>query len=83
MLQIYPGRAVLLRSKEGTMGDCDDDSERGWTGMLAGGLEIHEVPGDHMTMLKEPQVRKVAERLSECLRKAQLEAALPDQFGWK
>jgi thioesterase domain-containing protein len=80
MPQKYPGRAVLLRSKEGTIGDCDD-SERGWTGMLAGGLEIHEVPGDHMTMLNEPQVRKVAERLTECLHKAQLEDALPNEFG--
>jgi amino acid adenylation domain-containing protein len=75
MPQIYPGRAVLLRSTGGTIGDCDD-SERGWTGMFADGLEIHEVPGDHLTMLDEPHVRAVAERLSECLHKTQLAASL-------
>jgi len=80
MPQIYPGRAVLLRSTGGTIGDCDD-SERGWTGMFADGLEIHEVPGDHLTMLDEPHVRAVSERLTECLNKAQLEAALPNEFA--
>ena len=68
----YPGRAVLLRSSECAPG-IYNDAARGWTGVLADGLEIYEIPGDHMSMLYEPHVRKVAERLSECLREAQLD----------
>ena len=68
----YPGRGVLLRSSECAPG-IYNDAARGWTGVLADGLEIHEITGDHMSMLYEPHVRKVAERLTECLRKAQLD----------
>ena len=68
----YPGRAVLLRSNECAPGIYNDPA-RGWTGVLADGLEIYEIPGDHMSMLYEPHVRKVAERLSECLREAQVD----------
>ena len=68
----YPGRAVLLRSSECAPG-IYDDTDRGWSGMLAGGLEIHEIPGDHMSMVYEPNVRKVAERLTQCLKEARLD----------
>lgn len=68
----YPGRAVLLRSSECAPG-IYDDADRGWSGMLAGGLEIHEIPGDHMSMVYEPNVRKVAERLTQCLKEARLD----------
>jgi thioesterase domain-containing protein len=43
------------------------DSELGWGGLAAGGLDVHEVPGDHYTMWKEPHVRALAERLGGCL----------------
>ena len=76
----YRHRGVLLRSRVGK-GSCYDDVDRGWTGMFGGGLEIHEVPGDHRTMIHEPHVQKLGERLSECLHKAQLEAGLCDEFG--
>jgi thioesterase domain-containing protein len=33
-------------------------------------VELYEVPGNHFTMLQEPHVRILAERLKECLRKA-------------
>jgi amino acid adenylation domain-containing protein len=69
--QLYRGRGVLLRSREAKAGFYDS-ADRGWNEMFADGLEIHEVPGDHLTMLAEPYVRTVAERLADCLRKAQL-----------
>ena len=77
---IYRGRGVLLRSRVATAGSCDE-ADRGWSGMFSGGLEIHEVPGNHQTMLGEPHVRQVAERLGECLHKVRLEAELCDEFG--
>jgi thioesterase domain-containing protein len=38
---------------------------------LAREIEIHEVPGNHDTMLTEPNVSVLARRLSECLARAQ------------
>jgi thioesterase domain-containing protein/acyl carrier protein len=78
--QPYPGRGVLFRAREAKAGFYDA-ADRGWSGMFAGGLEIQHVPGDHLTMLDEPHARAVSERLTECLHKAQLEAALPNEFG--
>ena len=39
----------------------------GWGKLALGGVEILDVPGDHATMVKEPHVRALAERLSHCL----------------
>lgn len=78
--QPYPGRGVLLRARDAKAGFYDA-ADRGWSGMFAGGLEIHEISGDHLTMLNEINVHEVAQRLSECLHKAQLEAALPNEFA--
>ena len=47
---------------------------QGWGRLAAGGLEIEEVPGDHISVLEEPHVRSLAERLRVCLEKAQVEA---------
>ncbi len=45
----------------------------GWRA-LAAGLEVHTVPGDHITMLAEPHVQVLAERLNACLDAAQTQA---------
>jgi amino acid adenylation domain-containing protein len=68
--QVFPGHAVLLRSRV-PKATCYDDAERGWTDMFMKGLEVYEVSGDHRTMLHEPQVRDVAAHLNECLKTAQ------------
>jgi amino acid adenylation domain-containing protein len=40
----------------------------GWSALALGGLEIHDVPGDHFAIVREPQVQIVSRRLTECLR---------------
>ena len=35
--------------------------------MASGGLDVFHVPGDHLDILKEPNVQIVAEHLSTCL----------------
>ena len=50
------------------------DPRLGW-GDLAPGLEVHTVPGDHITMLAEPHVQVLAERLNACLDAAQTQAS--------
>ncbi|HEX6290703.1 MAG TPA: amino acid adenylation domain-containing protein, partial [Herpetosiphonaceae bacterium] len=43
------------------------DPARGWGKYAALPVEVHTVPGDHATMLSEPNVRALAEQLSRCM----------------
>jgi amino acid adenylation domain-containing protein len=49
----------------------------GWETVHKGSLLIHEVPGEHITMVKEPDVFVVAEMLSDGLRRAQASLIVP------
>src|SRR5262249_19625686 len=44
--QVYPGKATLFRSAVQPRGIYLDPT-LGWDGLVAGGLEIYEVPGQH------------------------------------
>jgi amino acid adenylation domain-containing protein len=44
--------------------------EASWRELAQGGLEVHTVPGDHLGMLKEPNVSILGEKLKACLDKA-------------
>ncbi len=73
--KVYPGRAILFRVREPFKGDwsqwCELDPRLGWGKLVAGGLEIQEVPGNHMNMFDEPYVRVLAEKLKASLDQAQ------------
>ena len=43
----------------------------GWQQVSTEPIEVIDVPGDHITMIVEPQVHVLAERLNECLAKLQ------------
>jgi hypothetical protein len=47
------------------------DPTRGWKAVHAGPLEVHSVPGDHTSMVTQPNVGVVADLFAECLRNAQ------------
>lgn len=53
----------------------EDVSQMAWRRYATGALEVLEVPGDHVTMMKEPHVRVLATRLQDCLRRAACGAA--------
>lgn len=42
----------------------------GWGRLALGGVEIRQVPGDHVDMLHRPHVALLAEQLRECIDKA-------------
>ena len=44
-----------------------EDPMLGWGALAGGGLEIHDVPGEHGNVLNEPHVRTVAEELETIL----------------
>jgi len=39
---------------------------------MTGGIEVHEIPGTHETLLQEPHVQIVAEKLKACLAQFQM-----------
>ncbi|HEY0727372.1 MAG TPA: amino acid adenylation domain-containing protein, partial [Pyrinomonadaceae bacterium] len=59
--QFYPGRITLFRASE-QIADLATD----WL-TISEGVEVHVVPGDHYTLLREPAVQVMAERLKACI----------------
>lgn len=54
-------RATRLRGRKG------EDPTQGWGLLAAGGVDVHEVPGEHLTVLRRPHVEVLAEKLGACL----------------
>lgn len=46
--QLYPGQAIYIKSEKRS-----SDHRLNWGRLFAGGLEVYDVPGDHMDMIKE------------------------------
>ncbi|MDZ8110116.1 MAG: amino acid adenylation domain-containing protein [Nostoc sp. DedQUE12a] len=70
----YPGRAILLRTEDQNRGEgigIQYDPQFGWGEIVAGGLDIHYIPGSHLSLLREPDVQVLAETLRNCLMDAQ------------
>ncbi len=68
--QIYPGKITLIRSINNPQLYSewyDQDPQLGWGRLAGGGLEIHDVPGDHESIFREPHIQVLAEKLSNCL----------------
>ncbi len=65
--QIYSGDVTLLLASDLT---ADYDSKDGWRELVRGNIETHEIPGNHLNIIKEPGVRVLAEKLHESLSKA-------------
>ncbi|MEE8583267.1 MAG: amino acid adenylation domain-containing protein, partial [Acidobacteriota bacterium] len=55
-------QACLLKAGAGV-----EQAVREWGGWLSGGVEAHPVPGDHFSLLEEPHVQQLADRVREIL----------------
>jgi len=64
----YPGRITLFRPTEAPVAAAAPP-DRGW-GQLAAAVDVHFVPGQHHSMVKEPHVQVLARKLHACLRAA-------------
>jgi thioesterase domain-containing protein len=62
----YPGRAIYIRA-ETRPSECSFH----WSKLMAGGLEVHEVPGTHLDIRVQPNLHFWAEKLKTCLSHAQ------------
>jgi amino acid adenylation domain-containing protein len=70
--QFYPGRITFFRASEQIAG-ISTDPANDWRNVAADGVEVHVVPGDHYTMLREPAVQVMAEWLKVCIELASSE----------
>jgi thioesterase domain-containing protein/acyl carrier protein len=66
----YPGRLTLLRAWTSGL-STEQNALWGWDRVVAGGVELHRVPGGHVELMKEPKVGGLAEALQACLDRAQ------------
>jgi thioesterase domain-containing protein len=65
----YPGPIMLFRARARPLLHSLD-RDLGWGKLAAGGVEIIDLPGSHDNLLREPNMRVVAERLVERLNKS-------------
>jgi thioesterase domain-containing protein len=65
--EVYPNQITVFPASE----QFWDDPAIGWDKVSSEPVETYSVPGDHITMVTEPHVRVLAEKLRACLDKAQ------------
>ncbi|MEM1172839.1 MAG: thioesterase domain-containing protein [Cyanobacteria bacterium P01_H01_bin.35] len=72
----YQGQITLFRTSEvyeealEMLGEITSDQTWGWNQLSSQPVEVDLVPGSHITMLSEPHVMVLAEKLKFCLAKA-------------
>jgi thioesterase domain-containing protein len=65
----YPGRAVLFMTLDEPIWDLHDHRLI-WSRLADEGLEIRTLPGNHDSLLEEPEVTELAEKLRACIDQA-------------
>ena len=64
--QHYPNRITLFKAAEQLSDSLGQNPTLGWAA-LAREIQLHQVPGNHLTLLKQPHVQALAEQLRQCL----------------
>jgi amino acid adenylation domain-containing protein len=67
--RVYRGR-VSLFSATGDL-NAVNDLQEGWRSLALLGVDVHEIPGNHINLIKEPHVGALAKKLRSCLDHAQ------------
>lgn len=74
-IQPYNGRVTLFRVREKSA-DTLNDPYAIWWRVAREGVELREISGDHLSLLKEPQVRFLAQELADSLNHSAKETSL-------
>jgi len=70
--EVYPNQITVFPASEQFWSEQFwDNPAMGWDKVSSEPVETYSVPGDHITMMTEPHVRVLAEKLRACLDKAQ------------
>jgi amino acid adenylation domain-containing protein len=67
--KVYGGSVTLFWASEDLR--TSKDLVDGWRALAGGGMEVHEIPGTHLDIIKEPHVSELATKLRSCLATAQ------------
>ena len=59
----YPGRIVVFQTSDAT--------QAAWAALAQGGLDFHIIPGTHLDIFHEPNVRQLAQALQTAMTQAQ------------
>jgi len=65
-VRIYPGKIIFFHAQEKDAYNATNP-EPAWIDLAADGLDVIEVPGNHITMNLPPHVQTLAERLKAYL----------------
>ncbi|MBD2566541.1 SDR family NAD(P)-dependent oxidoreductase [Anabaena lutea] len=60
----YDGKAILVKTSDIQL---DQDETWGWGELVKGGVDVHNVPGNHLTLLRHPHASAIAEILTRYL----------------
>jgi thioesterase domain-containing protein len=73
----YPGRLTVVLAEATSMSAVSDDVDPrlGWRETADLGIEVHRVPGNHLSMLEPPFADALAAVLRDCLERAHRDAA--------
>jgi thioesterase domain-containing protein/acyl carrier protein len=72
--QPYAGQLTLLRATERPHASLPDPAI-GWSGLTSQPIVIHDVPGDHQSMISAPHVQALAQALQSSLEQIQVGVA--------
>lgn len=67
----YDGKIVLLKTSDIKL---DQDETWGWRDLVKGGVDVHDVPGNHLNLLRHPNasaIAKILRRYLDSLRNTQ------------
>jgi aspartate racemase len=66
---LYDGKVTLFWASKDLRASFD--LVAGWRVLAESGMEVHEIPGTHLDIIKEPHVSELAAKLRSCLENAQ------------
>jgi len=72
-----PCEVILFRAEEQPewLGSSHRDPTNGWGKLAMGGVQVHVIPGDHLAMVREPNVAEIGKKMRAYLDAAGVEEA--------
>jgi len=66
----FPGRLVLFRAEKQPIG-IYPDPKLGWGAVVGDDIEVYEIPGHHTSIIYQPRVKILSEKLNQILSEVQ------------
>ncbi len=77
----YAGKVTLFRATERLAGEphYENPETMGWELLAMEGVDVRHIPGNHVVLLSEPFVQKLAEEIQTCVNQEQAQVS-PEPF---